>query len=313
MIKAFAEERCFPMIRLLLLALFFSTGCSIKNQQPEKDRVRIGSAQYLIEGNQSIDSFLTKMESLVKEARAANAEILMFPEWVSLDTWPLKSGKSEGEIVGWVSSEVTPLLMKAQKEWSQNYRMTIVSSSPRKVGKDTFVSALITTPDGNVYIQDKIYLTAWEENLGLKHGTKLIRVAHKNFKFVVLICYDIEFPDLSVELMKDRPELLLVPSMTESIEGFHRVSRSAHARAVEQTAYVFTSHTVGRVSDDWAHFGRSEFITPQIAGYKWKEAHGRMNQPQLLLVDFSIDELKRARAESTWQPAKSINKRRKSP
>jgi predicted amidohydrolase len=63
--------------------------------------------------------------------------------------------------------------------------------------------------------------------------------------FGIAICYDSEFPLLVRALAEAGADIVLVPSCTERISGFHRVRTGSMARALENTIATVQSPTVG--------------------------------------------------------------------
>ena len=61
----------------------------------------------------------------------------------------------------------------------------------------------------------------------------------------VAICYDVEFPLLVRRQVEAGAALVLVPSCTDTLAGYHRVSISCRARALENQCFVLQSPTVG--------------------------------------------------------------------
>lgn len=97
--------------------------------------------------------------------------------------------------------------------------------------------------DGRVLHQDKIHLTPWENAF---HGGERVSVwDFMGHKLAVLVCLDIEIPELSAALRGMDVDLLLVPSATESLFGVERVHRCASARAVELGCFVGVSQLTG--------------------------------------------------------------------
>lgn len=98
--------------------------------------------------------------------------------------------------------------------------------------------------DGNaVFYYDKQRLTPWEKHLqpGMNHAVHSFR----GIKIAILICFDVEFLELSVSLQGKSVDLLVVPAATETELGFERVGRCASARAVELGCAVLTCHLIG--------------------------------------------------------------------
>jgi predicted amidohydrolase len=61
----------------------------------------------------------------------------------------------------------------------------------------------------------------------------------------VAICYDSEFPMIVRRQVEAGAELILVPSCTDTLAGYHRVALSCRARALENQCYVAMAPTVG--------------------------------------------------------------------
>ncbi|WP_083250574.1 nitrilase-related carbon-nitrogen hydrolase [Acidihalobacter aeolianus] len=61
----------------------------------------------------------------------------------------------------------------------------------------------------------------------------------------VNVCYDVEFPLLSRRHVEAGAELLLAPSCTDTLAGYHRVRIGCQARAMENQCYVVQAPTVG--------------------------------------------------------------------
>lgn len=98
--------------------------------------------------------------------------------------------------------------------------------------------------DGVVSYQDKIHLTPWET--AFTGGGPLRIWRFRGYRLAVVICLDVEIPELSAALRGSQLELMLVPSATESLAGVERVGRCADARAVELGCHVGLCHLVGR-------------------------------------------------------------------
>ena len=98
--------------------------------------------------------------------------------------------------------------------------------------------------DGVVSHQDKIHLTPWETSFT---GGGPLRVwRFRGYRLAVVICLDVEIPELSAALRGSQLDLMLVPSATETLAGVERVGRCADARAVELGCHVGLCHLVGR-------------------------------------------------------------------
>jgi predicted amidohydrolase len=66
-------------------------------------------------------------------------------------------------------------------------------------------------------------------------------------KIGVLICYDSEFPELGRILAKEGMNILFVPFLTDTQNGYSRVKICAQARAIENECYVAIAGCVGNL------------------------------------------------------------------
>ncbi len=96
--------------------------------------------------------------------------------------------------------------------------------------------------------QDKLHLTPWEK--AFSPGAAVNLFTYKDLTFAVLICLDIEVPELSVLLRGRGVDVILCPSATETELGVERVDRCASARAVELGCHIAVSHLLGKSPSD---------------------------------------------------------------
>jgi len=102
--------------------------------------------------------------------------------------------------------------------------------------------------NGWALYQDKLNLTPWENSL--TRGDALQLFTFMGLTFAVVICLDIEVPELSALMRGRGVDCVLVPSATDSVLGVERVGRCASARAVELGCHVAVSHLVGRCDSE---------------------------------------------------------------
>ncbi len=280
----------------------------------ESSKIKVSAVQYRIEGNQSIEQLIAKIESHVEKAVANDVDCIVFPELVTFDTWRVSEVESHlipspHEIAETrrIASEVTPRYLQDVAQLARRYGIDIVAgSTPRIEGDSIFNTAVIFFRDGSIFQQDKLYPTDWEIKAGIKPGKFLCPLDCKWGKIVVLTCYDIEFPDLSALLVDVKPELIFVPSMTESELGLQRVQWCAQARAVEHHAYVVVANTIGKPSSSWQHFGQATFVAPRASKFGEYPLLGEKNEPSQLLQVLDMETLRASRSSSTFYPGADV-------
>ncbi len=150
-----------------------------------------------------------------------------------------------------------------------------------------------------VQVYKKIKLTPWEE--AFTPGSELAVFSFKGIKIAIMVCFDVEYPELTVDLRKHSIDLLLVPSATESKLGYERVSRCASSRAVELGCAVMTCHLVGTSQHEMidVNVGNNNFFLPSQSQFDGMQ-RGQVNSPESkggLLSEFELptDQIRRQR------------------
>ena len=147
-------------------------------------------------------------------------------------------------------SEKIPSKGPAQKgmlEMAKKYNITILSGIVERAEKSLFNSAVMIGPEGYIGHYRKQFLPnfgPFEEKtfFGEGNGTHVFRTKFGNIG--VQICYDLFFPNISMELAQNGADLILnlAASPTTSRPLFHRV---LPARAIETTCYYGFVNNIG--------------------------------------------------------------------
>jgi len=198
----------------------------------------------------SVPEFAKRIEQQMREAAAGGAQLLMLPEYAIEACLAFKpSGLAETEEIAFLAECGAQLVSEFAGQMASHGISLLLGSMPVADGKGGFTNtAILLTSDGREIRQDKLCLTPGEadpQSWMLTPGTKLVPFELDGVKMVILICLDIEMPALSCLLADIRPDLVLVPSMTERLAGYHRVYGCAKARAVELMASVAVCGVIG--------------------------------------------------------------------
>ena len=113
----------------------------------------------------------------------------------------------------------------------------------------------------------------------------------------VLICYDSEFPELSRLLADEGMEILFVPFLTDTQNGYARVRNCARARAIENECYVAIAGSVGNlpnVHNMDIQYAQSMVFTPCDFAFPTNgiKAEATANTEMILIADLDLDLLK---------------------
>jgi len=153
--------------------------------------------------------------------------------------------------------------------------------------------------------QDKLHLTPWESEFA--PGTELRLWEFAGLRFAVVICLDIEIPEISARLRGEEVDVVLVPSATETVLGVERVDRCASARAVELGAVVGVCHLTGKAASGLIdeNLGRTAVYFPSQSAFleepRWVEGEIVTCgvQKQRVVIDQRRLEVARQRQQET--------------
>jgi predicted amidohydrolase len=109
----------------------------------------------------------------------------------------------------------------------------------------------------------------------------------------IAICYDSEFPLLVRRQVEAGASVMLVPSCTDTLAGYHRVQLSCRARALENQCFVLQAVTVG--SSPWSisldeNTGAAGIFGPIDRGFPSDGvlAVGELDQPGWVFADLDL-------------------------
>ena len=110
----------------------------------------------------------------------------------------------------------------------------------------------------------------------------------------VLICYDVEFPELSRIMADQGMQILFVPFLTDTQNAYSRVRVCAQARAIENECFVVIAGSVGnlpRVHNMDIQYAQSGVFTPCDFAFPTdgKRAEATPNTEMILVSDVDLD------------------------
>lgn len=212
--------------------------------------ITVALAQYPITEHKSLDHWRVHTEQWVAKAARQKADILLFPEYGSMELVSLFSDEIRADI-RWQVKELDTLKSDFCETFSnlaRKYQVIIVAPSfPVLEGDKIYNRVFVFSEKGLVGYQDKFFMTRFEnEEWKIDSGKKQLTVFEAEWgSFGIQVCYDVEFPIGSQNLCEAGALLILSPSCTETIRGATRVHVGARARALENQCYVAVSQTIG--------------------------------------------------------------------
>jgi predicted amidohydrolase len=215
----------------------------------------IATAQYPITYHESFEAWQIHTENWVKSAVNKNAELLLFPEYGSMELVSLFSEEIQQDIRQQVieMDSLKTHFCKTFEDLSKKYHVIIIAPSfPVLENSKIYNRVYVFSENGLVGFQDKFFMTRFENEIwGISAGVKQLSIFEgSGFNFGIQICYDAEFPIGSKLLCAEGVNLILAPSCTEAISGATRVHVGARARALENQCYVAVSQTINQA--EWS-------------------------------------------------------------
>ena len=233
--------------------------------------INIACCQYQIEHLPDWKSYTEKIELLITQAKQKSADLILLPEYAGIE---VVCGKYKTDLALYQALQpLIPNYINFYKNLAQQYQIYIQPGTIiEQIAQNQYVNrAYFFTPEGKYGFQDKLQLTEFEKSL------KVLQRGKQQYLFKTLlgnigiaICYDSEFPEIVRKLTQSGASLILVPSYTTSLAGYHRVFLSCRARAIENQCYVAMASIVNVVelSGVIDHtYGKAAILSPADNGF----------------------------------------------
>ncbi len=205
----------------------------------------------------SPETYAAEMTSRVAQSWDGGADVVVFPEYAWMGLARFVDAKDE--LRGVADLFWNRLWPGMRKTFSREGKAVVAGTAPFLEADGGIRNRAPIVVSGNESRQDKLFLTPWE---GALTGGDAVRLwKFRGLTFAVLICLDIEVPEISAALRGRGVDCILVPSATETRAGLERVGRCASARSVELGCYVGVSHVVGR--------GPSAMVDENVGRVAW--------------------------------------------
>ncbi len=232
-----------------------------------KSIARLGVVQWKMRRFESFDDFMQQVEFFVDTVSDYKADIILFPELLNAPLIHTYEGNNPPEAMRMLAG-YTENMRQAMTEMALSYNINIVTGSVPQIQEDgkLYNVSFLCRRDGTWDSQEKLHITPEEATAwGFSGGHELKIFDTDVGKIGILICYDVEFPELARLQALKGVKLLLVPFWTDTKTGYLRVRRCAQARAIENECYVAISGSVGnipKVETMGIQYSQSAIFTP---------------------------------------------------
>lgn len=256
--------------------------------------MRVAAVQMLPEvGN--FEGNLSKIEHYTSLAIENGVDVLVFPELtISGYTW-------DEDVLKKAVLFFKDVAKKRLLRLSREGQIVLVVGTPREVFGKLRNSVVVFKKKRELLFYDKTHLFREEKGV-FEPGEHLLAFSYKGVVFGVLICYELEFPEVSRVLTLKGSKILLSPSAFWKA-GEYPYDVVTRARALENGIFVVVASTCGKGSAEFV--GRSRIVFPD--GSVVKEI---VEGEGLVFEDVDSDVVYRYRYEEENYPALMSNLRK---
>ncbi len=234
-------------------------------------QLRVGAVQLCASDDLGVN--LATVRSLTARAAADGARLVVLPECFSF------LGRREGDKLAiaeaFDGADRGPVLGTLRELAAQHGVWIVGGGTPELVTGDarrTYNTALVVDPAGQLVSRyRKVHLfdvdipggATLRESDATARGNDLVVVEIAGAKVGLTICYDLRFPELYRQLVKDHgAEVLLVPAAFTAHTGAAHWHLLLRARAVENQAWVVAAAQHGQHNEKRESYGHSLVVDP---------------------------------------------------
>ena len=263
-----------------------------------KVQVRIGVVQWQMRSYDSMEALMKNAEYFVDAVSDYSSDFILFPEFFNAPLMAPYNHLSEVEAIRRLAGYAEPLRDHFLK-LAVSYNINIITGSMPYLVEDKLVNvSWLCRRDGSWDSMSKLHPTPSEVSAwGMTGGTEIRAMDTDCGKIGILICYDSEFPEASRILADQGMNILFVPFLTDTQNGYMRVRHCAQARAIENECYVVMAGAVGNlpnVNNMDIQYAQSAVLTPSDFAFPTNtiKAEATPNTEMVLLADVDLDLLK---------------------
>lgn len=285
-----------------------------KKPSTTKTVVRLGLVQWQMRPYKRLEDLLEQVEYFIDAVSGYRCDFALFPEFFNAPLMAKYNHLSESDAIRELA-QFTHQIQEKFSELSISYNINIIAGSmPKIINGKLFNVGFLCKRDGTLEEYTKIHVTPDESKVWGMQGGNTVKTFHTDCgKIGILICYDVEFPELSRILAEEGMDILFVPFLTDTQNGYSRVRNCAQARAIENECYVAIAGSVGnlpKVHNMDIQFAQSMVFTPCDFSFPSNgiKAETTPNTEMILVVDVDIDLL---RELHTFGSVRNLKDRRK--
>ena len=264
-----------------------------------KEVVRLGLVQWQMRPFESFDALCEQIEFFVDAISDYQSDFILFPELFNAPIIAAFNHLPEAEAMRQLAS-YTELLLKEFIDYAVAYNINIITGSMPYIRDGKLLNVgYFCRRDGTHEMYEKLHITPSEASAWGMTGGDMVRTYESDAgRIGILICYDVEFPELGRLLADEGMDILFVPFLTDTQSGYTRVRHCAQARAIENECYVAIAGCVGnlpKVRNMDIQYAQSAVFTPADFSFPVDVtvAEATPNTEMTVIVDVDLSLLKK--------------------
>lgn len=276
----------------------------------EKSVIRLGLIQWQMRSLGNLDALFEQAEFFIDTVSGYSSDFALFPEFFSAPLMADYNHLSEAEAIKELARH-TEAVKKKMQEFAISYNINIITGSmPLLENGHVYNVGFLCRRDGTNEIYRKIHITPNEVfHWGITGGDTIQTFDTDCGKIGIVICYDVEFPELSRLMADEGMNILFVPFLTDTQNGYTRVKHCAQARAIENECYVAIAGCVGnlpKVNNMDIQYAQAAVFTPSDFAFPSNgiKAEATPNTEMTLIVDVDLNLLNELHQHGSVQTMK---------
>jgi predicted amidohydrolase len=272
--------------------------------------VRVCAIQYQQRMLKNFEEFAQSCEYFVDVASDYRCDMVLFPEMFTMQLLTFLPHRHPGSAIRELDT-FTGQYIDLFTSLSIKYNINIIAGSHFVVeNEDLFNVSYLFRRNGSHEKQYKIHITPHERKWwGVRPGNKVEVFDTDIGPISIMICYDVEFPELSRIAVSKGARIIFVPFNTDERRGYLRVRYCSQARAIENQVYMVLAGCVGNlpsVDNMDIQYAQSAIFTPSDVEFSREgiATEAAPNTEMLIFQDLDLNLLDRNReygSVQTWK------------
>ncbi|WP_166823727.1 bifunctional GNAT family N-acetyltransferase/carbon-nitrogen hydrolase family protein [Thalassoroseus pseudoceratinae] len=269
--------------------------------------VRLAAVQYHMRAIKGFDDFAQQCEYFVDAASDYHCDFAVFPELFTTQLLSCVKATRPG-LAARQLADFTPRYLEFFTECAVKYNVNLIGGSQFVIEDEQLYNvAFFFGRDGSIEKQYKLHITPSERKWwGVTPGDRVNVFDTDCGRVAMLVCYDIEFPELVRIAASKGAQIIFVPFNTDTVKGYLRVRLCAQARCIENHVYVVIAGCTGNlpfVENADIHYAQSGIFTPADVGFP-RDGVGAECNPNVetfVMDDVDLEVLRRHKTSGSVQ------------